>query len=41
MIIILSIDKGKPGESLGRKAKGPIKWQPATERGVFYFTFIM
>ena len=30
-IVILS-DKGKLVESQGRKAIGPVKWQPVTER---------
>jgi hypothetical protein len=30
-----STTNGKPYESMGRKAKGPLKWQPVTERGVF------
>ncbi len=29
-------DKSKFGESQRRKAKGPVKWQPATERKVSY-----
>ncbi len=29
-------DNGKLVESQGRKAKGPFKWQPATERGGFF-----
>ena len=28
-------DNGKLVEKQGRKAKGPIKWQPATENKVF------
>jgi hypothetical protein len=31
---MLSTDKGKLRETVGRKAKGPVKWQPATERRV-------
>ena len=30
------IDNGKLGENQGRKAKGPVKWQPAT-KGSFLF----
>jgi hypothetical protein len=30
-----SATNGKPDESPGRKAIGPLKWQPATEREVF------
>jgi hypothetical protein len=30
-------DKGKPGENRGRKAIGPVKWQPATERRIFFY----
>ncbi|KJR46651.1 hypothetical protein UF75_2945 [Desulfosporosinus sp. I2] len=33
----LFTDNGKLVERQGRKAKGPVKWQPATENKVFYF----
>jgi hypothetical protein len=29
-------DKGKTAERRRRKATGPVKWQPATECGVFF-----
>jgi hypothetical protein len=29
-------DNSKPSERLGRKATGPIIWQPATEREVIF-----
>lgn len=32
-------DNGKLRETGGRKATGPVKWQPATERLVFYSRF--
>jgi len=28
-------DDGKPVEKQGRKARGPVKWQPATKGGFF------
>jgi len=30
-------DNSKPVERQGRKASGPVKWQPATENEVFLF----
>ena len=30
-------DNGKPRETGRRKARGPVKWQPATEEEVFLF----
>ena len=32
-------DNSKPWETGGRKATGPVKWQPAIERLVFLFPF--
>ncbi len=31
---VVFYDKSKPVEKPGRKARGPVKWQPATERKV-------
>ena len=31
-LAFFSNDKGKPAERQGRKAKGPVRWQPASER---------
>ena len=36
-ILNIPYDKGKPVERQGRKAKGPVKWQPDIENRVFLF----
>jgi hypothetical protein len=34
----LFTDNGKPVETLGRKATGPVTWQPAPEEKVFFIS---